>query len=156
MTTLEILPAIADDLDTILDLQKACYQTEAELHDEYDIPPLKQDSASIKTEFNQGTLILKGVIGGQIVGSVRGYAENGTCYIGRLIVDKAFQNQKIGQALMHFIEAQFDACQRFELFTGNKSEKNLYLYRKLGYQEFKRQKINDKLTLVFMEKIRPC
>jgi predicted N-acetyltransferase YhbS len=149
-----ILPANRNDLKIILDLQKECYQTEAALHDEYDIPPLTQDLKSLETEYNNGVLILKAMIDSQIVGSVRGYANNGTCYIGRLIVERTLQNRKIGQSLMYAIESQFDACERYELFTGYKSEKNLYLYNKLGYKKYKRQKVNDKLTLVYLEKTR--
>ena len=150
----EILSTKINDLSIILDLQKECYQTEAALHDEYEIPPLQQDLPSLEKDFENGMLLLKATIDGQIVGSVRGVAENGTCYIGRLIVKREYQNQKIGQLLMHFIETLFDTSNRYELFTGYKSEKNLYLYNKLGYKEFSRQKVNDKLVLVYMEKIR--
>jgi hypothetical protein len=92
-TNVEILPANRNDLRIILDLQKDCYLTEAALHDEYNIPPLTQDLKSLETEYNSGVLILKAMIDSQIVGSVRGYANNGTCYIGRLIVDKILQNK---------------------------------------------------------------
>lgn len=53
---------------------------------------------------------------------------------------------------MREIETTFTTAQRFELFTGHKSEKNLFLYQKLGYTEFRKQEINEKLTLVFLEK----
>jgi len=89
----------------------------------------------------------------KIVGSVRGYKENGTCFIGRLIVDSKFQNKGFGKLLMNNIEKEFSGCTRLELFTGDKSNKNLYLYNKLGYKEFKRQRINEKLVLIYLEKI---
>ena len=149
---IDISNAQQDDLSIILQLQKDCYITEAEIHDDYDIPPLHQDLNSIKNDYNDMT-ILKGQINGQIVASVRGYEKDGTCYIGRLIVSKEFQNKGIGRLLMDSIEFNFMDCNRFELYTGFKSQKNLYLYNKLGYKEFKRQKINDKLTLVYLEKI---
>lgn len=148
----QILIATENDLKAILDLQKECYQTEAELHNEFNIPPLTQTYESIIAEMKQGMLFLKGEINGRIIGSVRGYIENNTAFIGRLIVKKEFQNNKFGQRLMSQIEDQLKNCERFELFTGHKSEKNLKLYQKLGYSEFKRQSINDKLTLVYMEK----
>jgi len=151
---LQILVANEDDLESILKLQKECYQTEAELHNEYNIPPLTQTIEEIKTEMGQGNLFLKGIINGQIIGSVRGYTNNDTVFIGRLIVDREFQNQKIGQTLMKEIEPRLSNCNRYELFTGFKSEKNLKLYQKLGYREFKRQPINDNLTLVYLEKIK--
>jgi predicted N-acetyltransferase YhbS len=151
---LDILVANEGDLEAILNLQKECYQTEAELHNEYNIPPLTQTIEEIKKEMEQGTLFLKGMINGQLIGSVRGNSNKETTFIGRLIVDSQFQNQKIGQTLMKEIETQLNDCNRYELFTGFKSEKNLKLYQKLGYREFKRQLINQNLTLVYLEKIR--
>lgn len=53
--------------------------------------------------------------------------------------------------MMESIEHHLKAIQ-YELFTGHKSEKNLYLYKKLGYTEFKREKVNDNLTLVYLKK----
>jgi hypothetical protein len=41
---------------------------------------------------------------------------------------------------------------RYELFTGHKSKRNLYLYKKLGYCEFRREKVSENLSLVFLEK----
>ena len=70
------------------------------------------------------------------------------------MVKKEFQNNKFGQALMKEIETQLNNCNRYELFTGFKSEKNLKLYQKLGYSEFRRQVITNNFTLVYLEKLR--
>ena len=148
---INIIEADKSDLETILELQKECYLSEAELHDDFDIPPLKQDMVSILNEYNKG-IFLKAVNDSTIIGSVRGYSLNETCYIGKLIVKNGFQNNGIGKLLMISIENKFGHCKRYELFTGFKSQKNLYLYNKLGYKEFNREKINNKLTLVYLEK----
>lgn len=87
-----------------------------------------------------------------IVGSVRAQIKEGTCFIGRLLVHPNFQNQGIGTALMREMEKRFPQAERFELFTGHRSEKNLYLYGKLGYRELRREKVNDRLDLVYLEK----
>jgi hypothetical protein len=50
------------------------------------------------------------------------------------------------------IEKAFQNCSTYELFTGDKSEKNLALYRKLGYKDFKTKQINKSLTLLFLQK----
>ena len=70
----------------------------------------------------------------------------------KLIVHPKFQNQGIGTQLLREIENHFNRAKRFELFTGYKSEKNLHLYRKQGFEIFKSEKVNEALTLVFMEK----
>ncbi len=150
---MEIIHANREDLADILQLQKDCYLIEAEIHNEYNIPPLNQDLKSLEDDFNN-TTILKGEYEGQIIASVRGFSKKGTCYIGRLIVKKDFQNKGIGRLLMNSIESIFKDCNRFELFTGFKSQKNLYFYNKLGYKEFKRMEISDNLKLVYLEKIK--
>jgi ribosomal protein S18 acetylase RimI-like enzyme len=149
----DILEAGGNDLETILQLQKDCYMSEAEIYNDYNIPPLQQDLKSLESESENST-ILKGMINGEIVGSVRGFAKNGTSYVGKLIVKKDFQNNGIGRQLLDSIELVFKDCNRFELFTGNKSQKNLYMYQKLGYKEFKQQKINENMTMIYLEKIK--
>lgn len=152
MVDLKIVQATIDDLNTILELQKKCYITEAELYNDYNIPPLTQTLDEIKADFTTGTLFLKGIVNEELVASVRGIRKNETTYIGRLLVKDEFQNRKIGQALMKEIENQLNKCKRYELFTGHKSEKNIKLYQKLGYSESKRQFVNENLTLVYLEK----
>ena len=150
---LQILPVEISDLPQILELQKDCYISEAKLVDDYTIPPLTQDLDSITKEFENSTM-LKGLVDKQIVASVRAFADNSTCYIGRLIVHKDFQNKGIGSKMMNSIEERFSDCDRFELFTGEKSLKNLYLYKKLGYNAFKREPLSDKVELVYLEKLK--
>jgi hypothetical protein len=53
---------------------------------------------------------------------------------------------------MSAIEQRFPTAQRFELFTGTKSERNLYFYHKLGYRPFREEALNETVTLVYLEK----
>lgn len=152
MEDLKIVQATIDDLNTILELQKKCYITEAELYNDYNIPPLTQTIDEIKTDFTNGTLFLKGMVNEELVASVRGISQNETTYIGRLAVKEEFQNRKIGQILMKEIENRLNKCKRYELFTGHKSEKNIRLYQKLGYSEYKTLLVHENLTLVYLEK----
>ena len=89
----------------------------------------------------------------RVVGSVRAFLEGGTCYIGELIVHPERQNRGIGTRLLRATDEQLPATERKELFTGEKSERNLYLNGKHGYRVFKRKEVSDKLTLVILEKI---
>jgi len=54
---------------------------------------------------------------------------------------------------MREIEKQFkNIVKRYELFTGSRDQRNLYLYNQLGYKPFKTEKLNHVITFVFMEK----
>ena len=139
------------DAAEILALQKLAYASEAEIYDDYTIPPLVQTLEQIETDF-ESQFFLKTSVNGRIIGSVRAHARQGACFIGRLIVHPDFQNQGIGTQLMNEIEKRFKQAKRFELFTGRRSERNLRFYRKLGYEAFKTERISEKVGLVFMEK----
>jgi len=89
----------------------------------------------------------------KIVGSVRAYSKDGTCYIHRLVVLPEYQNKGIGKALMSEIEKRFRSqVTRYELFTGSQDHRNLYLYNQLGYNAFKTEKHNDEISFVYLEK----
>jgi ribosomal protein S18 acetylase RimI-like enzyme len=63
-----------------------------------------------------------------------------------------FQNQGIGKKLMSEIEKAFDNCSVYELFTGNKSIKNLVIYRKLGYTDCREEQAGNNLNLIYLQK----
>jgi ribosomal protein S18 acetylase RimI-like enzyme len=143
--------AAGSDAEEILALQKLAYRSEAEIYNDFKIPPMVQTLEGIEKDF-ESQLFLKALLDGRIIGSVRAYSKEGTCYIGRLIVHPDFQNRGVGTKLMNEIEGIFNTCKRFELFTGDRSERNLYLYQKLGYKIFKTAKITDQTTIVYLEK----
>jgi ribosomal protein S18 acetylase RimI-like enzyme len=145
--------ASLEDAPAILALQKTAYKSEAEIYGDYTIPPLTQTLDEIEGDF-ENQLVLKASLEGRVVGSVRGYAEGRTCFIGRLVVFPEFQNRGIGSQLMEEIETRFGHAERFELFTGDKSERNLRFYRKRGYEAFRSESVTEHLTLVYLEK--PC
>jgi ribosomal protein S18 acetylase RimI-like enzyme len=149
---IQIIPASLDDAPVILELQRLAYQSEAALNDDYTIPPLTQTLAELETDFQQ-QFYLKAVLDGTIVGAVRGHEQDGTCYVGRLIVHPDRQNRGIGTQLLCAIEAHFNTVQRYELFTSENSARNLYLYQKLGYHIFRTARLTDKVILVYLEKM---
>ena len=149
---MEISRAKIENLAEILELQKTCYKENALRYNDFDIPPMTQTITNLENEFENG-IILKAAYETRIVGSIRAFKKDDTCYIGRVIVHPDFQNKGIGRQMMSQIESIFKDVTRFELFTGNKDEKNLYFYQKLGYKQFKTVKVNDDLSMVFMEKV---
>jgi phosphoribosylanthranilate isomerase len=149
--SIRIEPARIGDAADILALQKLAYQSEAELNQDFSIPPLTQTQVEIESEF-AFKHFLKATTEARIIGSVRGELRDDTCHIGRVIVHPEAQNRGIGSRLLRAIEEQFPQAKRFELFTSDRSERNLYLYRKLVYREFKREPLNERITLVYLEK----
>ena len=150
---MRIEQAVIEDVTVILDLQKLAYQSEAEIYNDYTISPLTQTLEEIEADFAR-QVFLKATVNGQIVGSVRAYEEKDHCFVGRLIVHPDFQSRGIGTALVDHIEKQFPEVARYELFTGHKSTRNLRFYRKVGYGAFKKERVSEDLTLVFLEKCR--
>jgi ribosomal protein S18 acetylase RimI-like enzyme len=150
-----IEPANISDAAEILALQKLAYFGEAEIYSEFGIPPLTQTFAEILADFDR-CVFLKTSADDKIIGSVRAYPQFGTCFIGRLIVHPDYQNRGIGTRLMHEIEQQFAGAERYELFTGHLSERNLHLYHKLGYQPFRTERVTDSLSLIYLEKTNPA
>ena len=140
-----------DDLNEILQLQYLAYQSEAALFGSKDIPPLKQTLEEVQAEFRSGVILKMTAADGRIIGSVRAREQDGTVYIGKLMVHPDFQRKGYGSALLTAIENRFPG-KRYELFTSSRSADNLRLYQKRGYTEFARKAVNDELQFVYLEK----
>ncbi|GCE14851.1 GNAT family N-acetyltransferase [Tengunoibacter tsumagoiensis] len=146
-----IAQARVRDAEAILKLQYLCYQTEAALYEDYTIAPLTQCLTDLLSEYDTHT-ILVARLGEEIVGSVRGQLREDVCHIGRLIVHPRLQGRGLGTKLLDAMEERFGSATRYELFTGSRSERNLYLYRKLGYVSLREETVSPQLRLVFLEK----
>lgn len=147
---MEIFKAEENDLPDILELQRLAYRDNAKRYNDFGIAPLTQTLEGLREEA-KSSVILKSVEEGKIIGSVRAFEKDGTCYIGRVIVHPDFQNRGIGKKLVTAIEENFKGT-RYELFTGILDEKNLAFYAKLGYQRFRTERVSDRLSLVYLEK----
>jgi ribosomal protein S18 acetylase RimI-like enzyme len=146
-----IATASVDDAAEILALQKLAYQSEAQIYNDWSLPPLAQTLDSLIEEFAH-TIILKATMADRIVGSVRARQEGDTCLIGRLVVHPEVQGQGIGSRLLRSIEARFGGAVRFELFTGSKSEANIRLYQRHGYTIAQTQPLSPIVSMVYLEK----
>jgi ribosomal protein S18 acetylase RimI-like enzyme len=150
-----ISAATEQDAEQILKLQFLCYQSEAELYGDYGIEPLTQPLDSLKAELAGGT-VLVARLGDEVVASVRAAVDaDGTARIGKLIVHPRMQRHGLGGRLLDAIEARLSeggAAKRFQLFTGHRSEHNLQLYRKHGYEPVSTERVDERLTLVTLAK----
>jgi ribosomal protein S18 acetylase RimI-like enzyme len=147
--------AAVEDAEEILALQKLCFQNEAALYNNDNIPPLTQTLAELQQEF-VSSRFLKILLDGRIIGSVQAKIVDDTCHIGRLIVHPDSQGHGLGTQLMSTIEREFASAMRFELFTGSRSLANLRLYERLGYREVRRVTVSGDLELVFLQKNAGC
>ncbi|OII64162.1 GNAT family N-acetyltransferase [Streptomyces sp. CC53] len=154
-----ITAASAQDVEQILKLQYLCYQSEAELYGDYTIEPLTQTLDELRAELRRGHALVAR-LGNEVVASVRGEVDDaGTARIAKLIVHPRMRRHGLGGRLLDAIEQHFATApadgavaKRFRLFTGHRSEGNLNLYRKKGYEAVSREQTGPRLTLVTLEK----
>jgi ribosomal protein S18 acetylase RimI-like enzyme len=127
-----ISAAIKADLKEILHLQKQAFITEAELHGNYDIEPLRQTYESILSDFDP-CRFLKAVSGGKIIGSVKYRALDDKVWIGKLMVDTGYRGRGLGKRLLAEVEKANPGAKKFQLFTAASSAHNIRLYESVGY-----------------------
>lgn len=143
--------ATIEDAVAILALQKLAYQSEAKIYGDFSIPPLMQTQAEMETDLRT-QVVVKAMNDEEIIASARAFEQEGTIFIGRVIVHPRLQGQGLGKQIMAAIESRFPHARRFELFTGHRSIRNLNFYRGLGYQEFKTMTLTADIQFVFLEK----
>lgn len=148
---MKIERANIQDAEEILSLQKLAYISEAEIYNDFNIPPLVQSFEQIESEFDNH-IFLKVLVDGKIIGSLRASVIDGVCTIFKVIVHPDFQNRGIGTSMIIRIKEILCESKRFEIFTGHRSERNLYLYQKLGYKIFKTEKLTDNLNIAYLGK----
>lgn len=139
---LAIAPAALEDIPALLAVQKLAFREEAELYGSC-VRPVLETEAECAAAFGDH-VIFKGTLHGRLVASVRGQLdERGICQVGRLSVAPEFQNRGYGRALLEAIHRAFPRCAGFELFTGERSLRNLHLYESAGYRRVGIRAIED-------------
>ena len=147
----QISIALPEDALEILDLQKTALKSEAEMYQDPRIFGLFQSIAEIEKDLATKQ-VFKALLGSRIVGTIRGYMLDETCFIERLIVDPYFQERKVGSQLMNAIEKAFPAAKRFETCTGHKSQRHLKFLSKRGFEPIRTERVNRHIWIVTLEK----
>ena len=127
-----------EDAGELLTLQRAAYVTEAQLNDDVRIPPLTQTLDQLRAELASPSVQAWGVRrGGRLVAAVRlRVLGDGTVEVGRLVVAPDLQGHGLGSGLLAAAETLAPSgTVALHLFTGERSEANLRLYRRHGYVE---------------------
>jgi len=129
---LTLLPATADDAAEVLVLQRASWVTEAIANGTLDIPPLHEDLEDVLGWIGTAWVLRDGA---RLIGGVRGSLDGGTWRIGRLMVAPDRRGEGLGRRLLAHIESVApEGAQRFALFTGRRSTRNLAMYERAGYR----------------------
>ena len=161
---MNIQPARQQDLPEILAVQRAAFEAEAQLVNDWNIPPLTQTLDELADDWRKGIMLMAVNADGKIVGTVRGHKAPDGFYIGRLAVLPQWQGSGMGSALLEAIidlaqttptaAEQVPTCaNRLVLFTSTKSERNLRLYERFGFKPFKKSTTATGVTLVWLEKV---
>jgi ribosomal protein S18 acetylase RimI-like enzyme len=158
--TLEIRPAGRRDALQILDVQRAAYRIEAERYDDFTLPPLTETLDELMAMFETHAILVArhtssvaAVAADPIVGTVRARVVGDTAHVARLAVRPALHGHGIGRQLLVAIERVVAPVDRYELFTGHRSERNLRLYERAGYRRMRTVRESDRVSLTFFEKV---
>lgn len=145
-----IVGANKEDLAQILEVQYQAFRKEAEEFNDFNIHPMTQTLEELEEEYQTYTYFKAIDEKGQIIGSIRGYIENDTSYIGRTVVHPYYQGQGIGTAMIKRLE-QINTAPRYEINSSIRCPGNIRLYERLGYKKFKETKTENN-GFVYLEK----
>jgi len=150
MNSVELRPMTADDADAVLAVQRAAFAVEAIRYGDAELPPLREDRPGLIDDLrtSRGYVAL---VDGRLVGSVRVRSSGRSLHIARLSVAPQEQGQGIGMALLMQAEASAPAEEAL-LFTGHLSTGNLRLYARAGYEEVRRERVDDAVVLIYLRK----
>lgn len=151
-----VIALSAPDAGELLTLQRAAYVSEARLHGDLDLPPLTESLETVQAELARLQLRAWGVREqGRLVAAVRVLVREPLAELGRLIVAPDRQGRGLGSRLLQHVEDNLPAAiTSIALFTGERSEPNLRLYRCHGYRETHRTPTGS-YDLVHLMKPRP-
>jgi ribosomal protein S18 acetylase RimI-like enzyme len=152
--TVSIERARDEDAGEVLTVQRAAYVSEAQLYDTPHFSALTESVDDVRKAIEE-SVVLVARLGTRIVGAVRGVMDGDVCHVERLVVAPDLQGRGIGRRLLVAVEREVPAA-RFALHTGDRSVGNLGLYRSVGYEVARSERVGDTLTLVHLDKPAPA
>jgi ribosomal protein S18 acetylase RimI-like enzyme len=123
----------ARDAGEVLTLQRAAYVGEAMLYDQF-LPPLFETLDEVADVLASDVTVLGLRDGPRLIGTVRIKPDG---EIARLAVAPDRQHEGLGTRLLEAATAHGGTW----LFTGDRSEANLRLYRRHGFEEVRREPV---------------
>lgn len=150
----------ADDAGEVLTLQRAAYVTEAQAHGDLNLPSLRQSLGDLSDELGRDDVLALGWRddSGRLLAAVRASVprpDGRVAEIGRLSVVPDRQGQRLGSRLLDALEDRLpEGVDELRLFTGERSEANIRLYRRRGFTEPHRTPLPAGYALVHMSRPR--
>ncbi|HQY98850.1 MAG TPA: GNAT family N-acetyltransferase [Propionicimonas sp.] len=142
----------ASDGGEALTVQRSAFVVEAQLYAEPSLPPLVETLDDLLAWLDgDAHLGFVARYDGRLVGSIRVEVDGDCLRLSRLSVAPDWQGRGLGAALLTQAERAAPAAEA-RLFTGHLSTGNLHLYRRLGYVEERRERVDDRVTLVHLRK----
>lgn len=146
---MQIRLANLSELDAVKECVNAAFSVWIDVIGDKPRPMLADYKALIEQE-----KVYLALLKDEIVGILVMWLEHDSLYIDVLAVNPKEQKQGIGLRLLKFAETE--AMQREQnkitLCTNAKMQSNRDYYAKLGYQEFRHDKLDDGRGIVWMEK----
>ena len=144
--------ATIDDVPELMALHdKAFFAIAAEVN-WLDAPGLKESLEQAREDFPKYTTLKMLSDEGKIVGSVRGRVEDGSLYIGRLMVLPECQGRGYGKFLFREIQ-KIMPHDRAWLFTCGEVQRTVSFYEREGFRTFHTEYFENNHTWISMEKI---
>ena len=152
--TIKLIKANLFDSKKLLEIQKICFAPHLERYQDYDTNPSMACIDDIKWQI-QNENFYKIFYDDIWVGSINirklGGIGNYKLHIINILPE--YQGKSIGQMAIKMVEDIFSDAKSWVLETLEDMPNNRHVYEKAGYKfTGKKEKINDKLTLVFYEK----
>lgn len=126
--------AIPSDVAELVVLQRCCWVQEAIANDTFDVPALHETAGEVADWVAEWTTLVVRRRG-RLIAAVRGRRDGTSWQVGRLMVVPDLTGGGVGSALLRLIEEQAPAdIDRFVLFTGGRSRRNVRTYERAGYE----------------------
>ena len=138
-------------------MQVEAFKALLEKYQDFDTNPGNESLEKVEARFKQDVTFYYFIcVGGQKAGAVRIVDEKESGKnkrISTIFILPKFQGKGIAQKAIRLCE-ELHGSKSWELSTILQERKNCYLYEKMGYRQTgKTEVVNEKLTLIFYEKM---
>lgn len=135
-------------------LQKLSYLPEVKARQDWRIVEMTETASDVRAAMS-ASIILKAVMDGIVLGSVRGKIDTDRFRIKRLFVHPAFRKRGMGSQLLTKIESMLSGTERrsaFEAYIGLEEPGKIAFVQKRGYSISRQFSLTNRVTLTYVEK----